>query len=75
MTTILIIIAVLLMIATVVALIRGIVVFLKTTEEDLKNPDGPSISGVKQNKMMMARVGFQAAAIVVVMLILLASRN
>ena len=75
MNTFLIILVVALMIATVVALVRGIVAFLKTTEEDLKNPTGPNSSAVKQNKMMMARVGFQAAAIVIVVILLLASRS
>jgi Hypoxia induced protein conserved region len=75
MQTFLIIVVVGLMIATVVALVRGIISFLKATEEDLKNPDGPSASAVRQNKMMMARVGFQAAAIVVVMILLLASQK
>jgi hypothetical protein len=74
MQTALIILVALAMIATVVMLIRGIVAFLKTTEADLKNPDGPSASAVQQNKMMMGRVGFQALAIVLVMLLLLLSR-
>jgi Hypoxia induced protein conserved region len=75
MQTFLIIVVVGLMIATVVALVKGIISFLKATEEDLKNPGGPSAGAVRQNKMMMARVGFQAAAIVVVMLLLLLSRG
>ncbi len=75
MTIFLTIVVVALMIATLVALVRGIIAFLKATEDDLKNPSGPSASGVRQNKMMMARVGFQAAAIVVVMLLLLLSRG
>ena len=43
------------MIATVVALVRGIIVFLKTTEADL-NGTGPSVPGLRSNKMMQARV-------------------
>ncbi|WP_336964698.1 twin transmembrane helix small protein [Sphingobium aquiterrae] len=58
-------------IATVVALIRGIVTFLRTTEEDLKSGTGPSASSLKQNRMMFARVGFQAAAIMLIALLLL----
>ncbi len=59
-------------IATVVMLVRGVIAFLKTTEEELKSGQtGPSASSLKQNKMMFARVGFQAAAILIVALILL----
>jgi len=53
-------------------LIRGIVVFLKTTEEDLKSDaTGPSQSSLRQNKMMMGRVMMQALAILAVALLLL----
>jgi hypothetical protein len=59
-------------IATVVALVRGVIAFLKTTEEDLKSGNmGPSASSAKQNKMMFARVGFQAAAVLLIALLLL----
>ena len=59
-------------IATVVALIRGIVAFLKTTEAELKsNAEGPSQSSLKQNKMMFNRIIFQAAAVLILALILL----
>jgi hypothetical protein len=60
------------MAATVFMLVRGIVTFLKTTEEDLKSGSaGPSQSSLKQNKAMMGRITFQAAAILIVALILL----
>ncbi len=52
-------------------LVRGIVVFLKTTEEDLKSGTGPSQSSLRQNKMMMGRVMMQALAILAVALLLL----
>ncbi len=53
-------------------LVRGIVVFLKTTEEDLKSGNtGPSESSLRQNKMMMGRVMMQALAILAVALLLL----
>jgi len=71
MTTFLVILIILAAIATVVALIRGIITFLRTTEEDLKGGQGPSASGLKQNKMMMARIGFQALAVLIVALLLL----
>lgn len=72
MNTVLVILIILLAIATVVSLIRGIVTFLQTTKEELNSPDqGPSASSLKQNKMMFARIGFQAAAVLVVALLLL----
>lgn len=74
--TFLILLLVAAMIATVVALVRGVVAFLKTTEADLKNDGtGPSASSVKQNKAMMQRVIFQALAILIVVIILMASRG
>ena len=60
-------------IATVVALIRGIVAFLKTTEAELKGEDGPSAPSVKSNKMMQMRIFFQALAILLVVIILFAA--
>ncbi|WP_188056251.1 MULTISPECIES: twin transmembrane helix small protein [unclassified Sphingosinithalassobacter] len=58
------------MIATVVALVRGIVAFIRTTEADL-NGTGPSASSMRSNKMMQARVLFQGVAVVIVALLLL----
>ena len=76
MSTILIIFIVLAMGATLFALIRGIVAFLQTTEADLNSPDGGiSRSAERQNKAMFMRVGFQAVAVVLVMLLLLLSRQ
>ncbi len=74
--TFLILILIAAMLATVVALVRGVVAFLKTTEADLKGDGvGPSASSVKQNKAMMQRVIFQALAILIVVVILMASRG
>jgi hypothetical protein len=74
--TFLILLLVAAMIATVVALVRGVVAFLKTTEEDLRGDGvGPSASSVKQNKAMMQRVIFQAAAILIVVVILASARG
>lgn len=58
------------MIATVVALVRGIITFLRVTEADLKDGNGPSASALKSNKMMQQRILFQALAIVVVVILL-----
>ena len=68
--TILVILLILAMIATVVALVRGIVQFLRTSNEDLAG-GGPNLSGERQNRMMRARILFQAAAIIIVILLLL----
>ncbi|MCH4151182.1 MAG: twin transmembrane helix small protein [Sphingobium sp.] len=58
--------------ATLFMLIKGIVTFLKTTEEDLKSgPNGPSSSGLKQNKAMMGRIMFQALAVLIIALLLM----
>lgn len=71
--TILLILAV---IATVVMLVRGIIAFLQTTEADLKGEGtGPSASGLRQNRMMMGRIGFQAIAVLIVILMLAISRG
>jgi Hypoxia induced protein conserved region len=76
MSTLLILLIVLAMGGAVFALVKGIIAFLQTTEADLKSPDGGiSRSAEKQNKAMFMRVGFQAAAIVLVMLFLLLARN
>ena len=75
MNTILIIALVLAMGATVFALVRGIVIFLKTTEADLKGT-GPSHPGLRANQMMRARIMFQGLAVlIVVALMALASRT
>jgi len=74
MNTFLVLLLIAAMIATVVALVRGIVVFLKTTEEELKaGPDGPTASQVKSNRMMQHRIFFQALAVLVVVVILFAA--
>jgi hypothetical protein len=75
MSTFLTILLIAAMIATVVMLVRGIVVFLKTTEADLKSgATGPSASGIKQNKAMMGRIFFQAIAVLIAALIMLLAR-
>ena len=64
------------MIATVVMLVRGIIAFLKTTEADLNDDTaGPSQSALKQNKMMMGRIAFQAVAVIIVVILLLSRNN
>ncbi len=72
MTVFLAILLVAAMIATVAALVRGVVVFLQATEADLKGT-GPSVASTKSNKAMQARIFFQALAIMIVVLILFVS--
>ena len=62
------------MIATVVALVRGIIAFLKTTEADLKG-GGINQSGLKQNRMMRMRIIFQALAVILIILLLIMGRG
>jgi hypothetical protein len=72
MNTLLVILIILAAIATVVMLVRGIITFLRTTEAELNSTEpGPSQSSLKQNKMMMGRIMFQAIAIFLVALLLL----
>ncbi|GAA0439070.1 MULTISPECIES: twin transmembrane helix small protein [Sphingomonas] len=72
MNTFLVLLLVAAMIATVVALVRGVVTFLKTSGEEARG-QGPSAASVKSNKMMQARILFQAIAILIVVLILFAA--
>ena len=72
MNTFLIFLLIAAMIATVVALIRGIVTFLQDSSAQVKG-DGPSATSVKSNKMMQARIFFQALAVMIVVVILFAA--
>lgn len=73
MQTFLLILIVLAAIAALVSLVRGIVIFLKTSQADLTGT-GPNLSGLRQNKMMWRRVQFQALAVILVVLLLLLTR-
>ncbi|MEZ5696214.1 MAG: twin transmembrane helix small protein [Sphingomonadaceae bacterium] len=71
MNTFLIILLVLAMIAVLVSLVRGIVAFLQSTRMDLESGgEGATEMQLKQNKMMFARIKFQALAIVIVAVLL-----
>lgn len=72
MNTILILLLIAAMIATVVSLIRGIVAFLQSTKLDLE-ADGDRVTMMqeRQNKMMFNRIKFQALAVVIVAVILM----
>ena len=75
MNTFLALLLVAAMIATVVALVRGIVSFLQESTEQVKNGDGPTPAALKSNKMMQMRIFFQALAILIVVLILFLARR
>ena len=68
MTYILVPIIVVLVIMVVVSLVRGIMAFLKSTQLDLDRGDAPGATDMQllQNKMMFARIKYQAAAVLVV---------
>ena len=56
----------------VISLVKGIAAFLKSTRMDLDGGDqvGASDMQLLQNKMMFARIKYQAAAILVVAVLL-----
>ncbi|WBH17673.1 twin transmembrane helix small protein [Sphingomonas radiodurans] len=72
MQTFLVILLVAALIATVVALVRGIVAFLQNASDEARGitTDGPSASQMKSNKMMQQRILFQALAILIVVVLL-----
>lgn len=72
MTTLLVILVILFAIGALVSLVRGIVIFLRTSEADLKSRElGPSASSLGQNRMMWRRIQFQALAVIGAVLLLL----
>jgi len=75
MNTILVIAIVLLAVMVVVSLVRGIVAFLQSTKLDLES-DGERMHEMqlRQNKMMFARIKYQALAIVVVAVLMMMNR-
>lgn len=72
MNTFLVLLLIAAMIAVVVALIRGIVSFLAQGAAEVRD-EGPSDQALKSNKMMQARVLFQAIAILIVVVLLFLS--
>ncbi|MEQ1498215.1 MAG: twin transmembrane helix small protein [Novosphingobium sp.] len=77
MTYLLVPVVLVLMALTVITLVRGIAAFLQSTREELDQDEssGPSAMQLKQNKLMMRRIVFQAAAIVVVAIILFSAQK
>ena len=75
MNTLFVLVIVGLAIMVVVSLVRGIIAFLKTSKDDLATPGGGATPmQLQQNKMMFARIKYQAAAILVVALLMLFNR-
>ncbi|KRA80501.1 HIG1 domain-containing protein [Altererythrobacter sp. Root672] len=72
MNTVLIVVLILAMIWVVISLVRGIAAFLQSTKLDLEN-DGDRVKEMqlRQNKMMFARIKYQALAIVVVVILMM----
>ena len=72
MNTLLIILLVILMVLVVASLIRGIVAFMKSTKIDLESGEQTDATDMQltQNKMMFARIKYQALAVVVVAVLL-----
>jgi hypothetical protein len=75
MTTILVIALVVLMALVVYSLVRGIVAFLQSHRADIDaGSERQHEMQLLQNKMMFNRIKYQALAIVVVAVILMATR-
>lgn len=76
MKTFLTIVLIALMALTVFSLIRGVVAFLKTTKINLETGETESSREfqLKQNRAMLARIKFQALAVLVAAVILAISR-
>jgi hypothetical protein len=72
MNTFLVILLILAMVWVVVSLVRGIVAFMQSTKLDLEGgEERVKEMQLRQNKMMFARIKYQAIAIVVVTVLLM----
>ena len=76
MNYILILGLVIMMALVVISLFKGIAAFMQSTREDLERGEssGPSEMQLRQNKMMYSRILYQGIAIVIVAVLLFASR-
>ena len=71
MNTFLVVLLILAMIWVVISLVRGIIAFLQSTKLDLEGGDERiKEMQLRQNKMMFARIKYQALAVVVVFVLL-----
>ena len=75
MNTVLVIALVLAMVFVVVSLVRGIIAFLQSHRADIDGGgERQKEMQLRQNRMMLNRVMFQAGAIVIVALLLMMNR-
>ena len=74
MQTFLFVLIILAALGALISVIRGAIIMLNTSHQDLEGPC-PNRSGLAQNKMMWRRIQFQALAIVFVVLFLLMARG
>lgn len=72
MNTFLVLLLAAAMIATVVALVRGIVNFMRNADAEARGT-APPAAAIRSNKLMQARIFFQALAVIIVVLILFAA--
>ena len=72
MNTVFVILILAAMVMVVVSLVRGVVAFLQSTKIDLQSGEQVDATEMqlKQNKAMMARVKWQAVAIVIMAIML-----
>ena len=77
MIYILVPVIVVLMAMVVISLVKGIAAFMQSTRSDLERGDAPGASEMQllQNKMMFARIKYQAAAVLVVAVLLAISKS
>ncbi|WP_170003434.1 HIG1 domain-containing protein [Pseudopontixanthobacter vadosimaris] len=75
MNTLLVILLVVLCGLVVYSLVRGIIAFMKSTKIDLETGEGQDATDMQlmQNKMMFARIKYQALAVLVVAVLLMIS--
>ena len=75
MNTLLVIVLIVAVAWVVISLVRGIVAFLQSTKLDLESDgDRAREMQLKQNRMMFARIKYQALAVVVVAILLMINR-
>ena len=76
MTYLLALVIAVLMIMVVVSLVKGIIAFMHSTRSDLHREDGAGATEMQlaQNRMMFARIKYQAAAVLVVAVLLAISK-
>jgi hypothetical protein len=72
MRTVLVILLIAAMVMVVVSLVRGVIAFLQSYRADIDSgADRQKEMQLKQNRMMMARIKYQAIAILVVAVLLM----